>query len=349
VLRRMGLVDMRRRRVSHETRNRASQNRRHAHRTPSGALQDELVVAVEDPEDKVHRPVNVPEGPALAELSGLRVVVGDLVADAPTPTWTAVGFMPSCAQTELERRSTPLPTLSSRRPGSVPGRRPRWSERDMPGMGRRDIRQRAHVRAQAWPDGYIAVRHGDMARAQVGGLQVGTEHSQIRPPSELHIPFMHPSIKRGVCGGTVGELSKGTDDARRLGGGRLARHRMRNTVSIKEDTGIIVLRAGFEVLFGAGDMTSAIRDASAACSTGGWNRAQAPSRYAASTCTSAVDRFRPLRPVRAGAPGGTGRKRRRAAPFGSARSRKLGGVWSARSRFQRSRSQTRSCTSDLSC
>jgi hypothetical protein len=47
------------------------------------------------------------------------------------------------------------------------------------------------------PDGYIAGRYGATVQALVGGLQVGTDYSQIRPPSELHIPFMHPPI--GHC------------------------------------------------------------------------------------------------------------------------------------------------------
>jgi hypothetical protein len=112
------------------------------------------------------------------------------------------------------------------------------------------------------PDGYIAVRYGAMVQALVGGLQVGTEHSQIRPPSELHIPFMHPPLDDVYAAGLLEELSKGTDDARRLGGAidwlDIA---WRNTVSIDEDTRIVALRAGFEVLLNAGDTTSAIRDA----------------------------------------------------------------------------------------
>ena len=112
------------------------------------------------------------------------------------------------------------------------------------------------------PDGYIAVRYGAMVQALVGGLQVGTDHSQIRPPSELHVPFMHSPIDELYAAALMEELSKGTDDARRLGGAidwlDIA---WRNTVSIDEDTRIIALRAGFEVLLGAGDTTSAITDA----------------------------------------------------------------------------------------
>ncbi len=111
------------------------------------------------------------------------------------------------------------------------------------------------------PDGYIAVRYGAMVQALVGGLQVGTDYSQIRPPSELHVPFMHPPIDEVYSASLLEELCKETDAARRLGGAidwlDIA---WRNTASIDEDTRIIALRAGVEVLLAAGDKTSAIRD-----------------------------------------------------------------------------------------
>jgi hypothetical protein len=101
-----------------------------------------------------------------------------------------------------------------------------------------------------------------MVQALVGGLQVGTDYSQIRPPSELHVPFMHPPIDELYTASLLEGLSQGTDAARRFGGAidwlDIA---WRNTASIDEDTRIIALRAGFEVLLAAGDKTNAIREA----------------------------------------------------------------------------------------
>lgn len=129
-------------------------------------------------------------------------------------------------------------------------------------MSRRDLRQRAHVRAQAWARwlhrGPLR-RHGASASWWVAG---GTEHGQICPPSELHIPFMNPPIDEVYAAALLEELSKRIDDARRLGGAiDWLDIVWRNTVSIDHDTRIIALRAGFEVLLGAGDRMSAIRDA----------------------------------------------------------------------------------------
>lgn len=114
------------------------------------------------------------------------------------------------------------------------------------------------------PDGYIAVRYGAMVQALVRGLQVGTDYSQIRPPSELHVPFMHPPIDDVYAASLLEELSKGIDEARRLGGAidwlDIA---WRNTASIDEDTRIIALRAvvGNKVKFVAGNpLLFAMRD-----------------------------------------------------------------------------------------
>lgn len=101
-----------------------------------------------------------------------------------------------------------------------------------------------------------------MVQTLVGGLQVGTEHSQIRPPPELHVPFMHPPIDELYAGSLWEELSRDTDLGRRLGRAidwlDIA---WRNTASIDEDARIVALRAGFEVLLAAGDETRAIRQA----------------------------------------------------------------------------------------
>lgn len=67
------------------------------------------------------------------------------------------------------------------------------------------------------PDGHIAVQYGAMVQTLVGGLQVGTDYSEIHPPPEIHVPFMHPSIDELYAAALWEELSKSTDRARRLG------------------------------------------------------------------------------------------------------------------------------------
>jgi hypothetical protein len=110
--------------------------------------------------------------------------------------------------------------------------------------------------------GFVSVDYGVMVRAVVGGLQVGQEGVTIAAPPEIHVPFLHPSVDDVYLISLLSVLGKHDDDARRIGRAidwlDLA---WRNTSSIDEDTRIVALRAGFEVLLGVGDNTTDIREA----------------------------------------------------------------------------------------
>lgn len=112
------------------------------------------------------------------------------------------------------------------------------------------------------PSGHVAVNYGVMVRAVVAGLQIGHDDVTIAPPPETHIPFMHPSVDGLYLDALLRTLTKSEDSSRRLARSidwlDLA---WRNTSSIDEDTRIVALRAGFEVLFGVGDSTSVLQDA----------------------------------------------------------------------------------------
>lgn len=110
--------------------------------------------------------------------------------------------------------------------------------------------------------GSVWVNYGVMVRAMVGGLQIGSEDVTIAPPPEVHVPFMHPGIDGLYLEALLQVLGGSTDDSRRISRAiewlNLA---WRNTTSIDEDTRLVGLRAGFEVLLGVGDKSDDIRGA----------------------------------------------------------------------------------------
>ena len=97
--------------------------------------------------------------------------------------------------------------------------------------------------------GYVAVDYGRMVELTVSGLRIGEEHSRIHSPSELHAPFLGPDPDDVYLDALYTELTAGTAEARRLGRAAdwldLA---WRNTTSIDDDTRILAIYSGFEVL-----------------------------------------------------------------------------------------------------
>jgi hypothetical protein len=112
------------------------------------------------------------------------------------------------------------------------------------------------------PSGSVWVNYGVMVRAVVGGLQIGSDDVTIAPPPEVHVPFMHPGIDDVYLDALLQVLQDSTDESRRISRAiewlDLA---WRNTTSIDEDTRLVGLRAGFEVLLGVGDKSDDIRGA----------------------------------------------------------------------------------------
>jgi hypothetical protein len=110
--------------------------------------------------------------------------------------------------------------------------------------------------------GSVWVNYGVMVRATVGGLQIGSEDVTIAPPPEVNVPFMHAGIDDAYLDALLQVLGSSTDDSRRIARAiewlDLA---WRNTTSIDEDTRIVGLRAGFEVLLGVGDKSDDLRGA----------------------------------------------------------------------------------------
>jgi hypothetical protein len=99
--------------------------------------------------------------------------------------------------------------------------------------------------------GRVAVEYGRMVTTMVAGLTIGSEHSQIHAPSELHAPFLGADPDPVYVDALYTEITAGTQQARRLGRAidwlDLA---WRNTASIDDDTRIVALYNGFEVLLG---------------------------------------------------------------------------------------------------
>jgi hypothetical protein len=97
--------------------------------------------------------------------------------------------------------------------------------------------------------GRVAVQYGRMVELTVAGLTIGEEHSQIHAPSELHAPFLGPDPDPEYLNALYAELTAGTAQSRRLGRAiewlDLA---WRNTTSIDDDTRIVAIYNGFEVL-----------------------------------------------------------------------------------------------------
>jgi hypothetical protein len=109
--------------------------------------------------------------------------------------------------------------------------------------------------------GYTAVGYGAMVTTISGGHNVLHEDSvSIARPPELPTPFMYGFLDSVYCDALFAVLGAGTDESRRLGRAidwlDLA---WRNTPSITPEVRVVLLRTGFEVLFGD-DKTYVVRD-----------------------------------------------------------------------------------------
>jgi len=111
------------------------------------------------------------------------------------------------------------------------------------------------------PSGYTAVEYGAMVTTLSGGHNVLHEGSvSITRPAELPAPFMYGFLDGVYCDAVFAVLASGDERSRRLGRAidwlDLA---WRNTPSITPEVRVVLLRTGFEVLFGT-DKTYVVRD-----------------------------------------------------------------------------------------
>lgn len=109
--------------------------------------------------------------------------------------------------------------------------------------------------------GYTAVEYGAMVTTLSGGHNVLHEDSvSITPPAELPTPFMYRFFDGFYSDAVFAVLAAGDDRSRRLGRAidwlDLA---WRNSPSVTPEVRAVILRTGFEVLFGS-DNTYVVRD-----------------------------------------------------------------------------------------
>jgi hypothetical protein len=104
------------------------------------------------------------------------------------------------------------------------------------------------------PDGYVSANYGSLTQVLVGGLQIGQEHSEIAPPTEVPFPMLGRPLDALYCQALWDVLRRDTDEVRRLTSAidwfDLA---WRNTPSTTYTTRILMLKSAFEVLLAAGD------------------------------------------------------------------------------------------------
>ena len=135
-------------------------------------------------------------------------------------------------------------------------------DRGPPEIGKKEDTQGWHVATsdngliylhQLDGSGRVAVQYGRMVELTVIGLTIGAENSQIHAPSELHAPVLGSDPDPVYVEALYAEMTTGTHAARRLGRAidwlDLA---WRNTTSINDDTRIVGIYNGFEVLLGGG-------------------------------------------------------------------------------------------------
>jgi hypothetical protein len=110
--------------------------------------------------------------------------------------------------------------------------------------------------------GRVAIQYGRMVELTVMGLTIGEENSRIHAPSELHAPFLGPDPDSIYLDAVCQALTAGTPESRRLGRAidwlDLA---WRNTTSIDDDTRIVAIYNGLEVLLeeeGAQELAAAL-------------------------------------------------------------------------------------------
>jgi hypothetical protein len=97
--------------------------------------------------------------------------------------------------------------------------------------------------------GHVAVQYGRMVELTVAGLTIGEEHSRIHAPSQLVASFLAPGPDAVYLDALYAVLMAGTPESRRLGRAidwlDIA---WRNTTSIDDDTRVVAIYSGFEVL-----------------------------------------------------------------------------------------------------
>jgi hypothetical protein len=99
--------------------------------------------------------------------------------------------------------------------------------------------------------GYVAVPYGRMVQVAVSGLRIGAEHSVIHLPPELHVPFLGADPDGLYLDALYAALTSGTQEAGRLGRAvDWLDLPWRNTTSLDDDTRILAVYSGFEVLLG---------------------------------------------------------------------------------------------------
>lgn len=110
-------------------------------------------------------------------------------------------------------------------------------------------------------EGYTAFEYGVMVRMLVGGYRVGEDADVISPPQELKLPLNRPRIDDVYAAALYDVLSNLTEGSPDLPGAiRFLEVAWANSRSVRPEARILVLRAGFDVLFG-GAQTNAVRSA----------------------------------------------------------------------------------------
>ncbi len=66
-------------------------------------------------------------------------------------------------------------------------------------------------------EGWVAVQYGLMVETTVGGLRIGTEHSEIHAPAEQHLPPIGGFVDREYLAALWSVITAGTGEARRVG------------------------------------------------------------------------------------------------------------------------------------
>jgi hypothetical protein len=110
-------------------------------------------------------------------------------------------------------------------------------------------------------DGYTAFEYGVMVRMLVGGYRVGEDAEVISPPQELQLPANRPRLDDVYASALYDVLSNLAEDSPDLPGAiRFLEVAWANSRSVRPEARILVLRAGFDVLFG-GAQTTVMRSA----------------------------------------------------------------------------------------
>lgn len=109
-------------------------------------------------------------------------------------------------------------------------------------------------------ENWVADQYGVMATRLAGGMRLGEANVHFEPPGELVIPAIEKPFDDVYATAIYEEIAKASPMSRRIARAldwlSIA---WRNTSAVEIGTRVVALRAGFEVLLGAGDKTQAIR------------------------------------------------------------------------------------------